>query len=441
MKNFKWQAVRLLCFAILTVLCVAGVAVAEEPMRLNLEQTVIKALENNPSIEAARASERASQESTKAALGGFGPKLTSTYGYTRLDHDNVVSEEDVWKGSLTVTQNLFTGFKVLSTYQRTKLQEESAGYSKLNVELSLILNVQENFINLLVARENVRSAQDSVERLASQLKITRAFYDVGLQPRIDVLRAEVNLSDAERKLVTAENSLATQQARLNTLLNLPLEANVDYEGVLNFMDFTQGLEQSLEEAARNRPDMNIARKAVKIAMEDLDITQSVFYPQVSASFTGSRQGNSPKINGSPIVDTEFANWQAGVNMSWELFSSGTTYFASQAGKQNISSLKSTEANTWQEATFEIQSRHLSITEAAKRIKVAQKTVESAKEAFRMAQARYQAQVGTNTDVLDAQADLTSAEASLTQAMGDYMIAIARVYNSTGRKNPGLSNGQ
>lgn len=51
----------------------------------------------------------------------------------------------------------------------------------------------------------------------------------------------------------------------------------------------------------------------------------------------------------------------------------------------------------------------------------------------MAVARYQAQVGTNTDVLDAQSDLSSAEASLITARGDYMISVASLYNATGSK--------
>jgi outer membrane protein TolC len=55
----------------------------------------------------------------------------------------------------------------------------------------------------------------------------------------------------------------------------------------------------------------------------------------------------------------------------------------------------------------------------------------------MALARYQAQVGTNIDVLDAQAQLTQSEADLTQALSDYQIALARIFVSMGDKNPGL----
>lgn len=429
--------------ALLFAACVMTVpAQAEETMTYDLEATVLKALKDNPSIEAARSASLGAEEGRKAARGAFGPSLSTSYSYTYNDHkktyrDRPISDDDYYTWTNTIKQPIFTGFNLLSTYQRAELTKESTDLTKNRTELDLILNVQENFINLLIARENVRSAQATVDRLASQLKVTQAYYDVGLQPRIDVLRAEVQLSDAENSLLQAENTRETQRARLNTLLNLPLDAQVDYTGELTTMPVPMDLETSLNTAAKDRPDLLIARKAIEIAMKDLKITESDFYPQVSASFNWSSMGDHPDVKGSDFAETEFSEWYAKGTVSWELFSWGTTYYASQQAKQTISQLKAEEANTWQEALYEIKSRHLSIAEAAKRIKVAQKTVASAQEAYRMALARYQAQVGTNNDVLDAQADLSSAEASLTKAQGDYMIAIARLYNAVGEKNPGL----
>ncbi len=440
---FIGKYVRAFLPALLIVSLLAVAAHAEEGMTFDLEATVLKALKDNPSIESARASALGAEEGRKSARGAFGPKLSTSYSYTYKDHkknnrDNPVYDNDYYTWTTSVTQPIFTGFNLLSTYQKAELTKESAELTKDNTELGLILNVQENFINLLIARENVRSAQATVDRLASQLKVTQAYYDVGLQPRIDVLRAEVQLSDAENSLLQAENTRETQQARLNTLLNLPLDANVQYMGELTYMPTPLDLETSLSVASKDRPDLRIARKAIEIAAKDLKIAQSSFYPQVSGSFNWSKMGDHPDVDGSDYARTESSEWYATGTVSWELFSWGTTYYASQQAKQTIAQLKAAEANTWQEALYEIKSRHLSIAEAAKRIKVAQKTVTSAQEAYRMALARYQAQVGTNNDVLDAQADLSSAEASLTSAQGDYMIAIARLYNAVGEKNPGLT---
>ena len=134
----------------------------------NLEQAVLKALQDNPSIRAAKAGDLAAEESRKAARGGFGPSLTGSYGYLKSDHDKprrdfVQYEDNLYTLGVNLTQPLFTGFNVLSTYQKAALEKEQAAAQVDNAELQLILLVQENFLQLLAARENQRSAADQLE--------------------------------------------------------------------------------------------------------------------------------------------------------------------------------------------------------------------------------------------------------------------------------------
>ncbi|SIN88400.1 TolC family protein [Halodesulfovibrio marinisediminis] len=405
-----------------------------------LKEAVEKALADNPSIEAARRGATSAEESRKAARGAFGPALSTTYAASHTDN-SVFNNHSTYQWAVDVTQPIFTGFRILATYNSAALNAQSQDLALSQAELNLIFLVQQNFINLLSARENVESAKDSVERLASQLKVAQAFYDVGLKPRIDVLRAEAQLSEAEDTLISAQNEVVIQEARLNTLLNLPVNAHINYKGELAYFPFEQPLEVSLDTAAHYRPDILIARKATEISQENVTIAASEFYPQIQGKLEWTKNGDSPEVNGfdNDGNPTPLSETTVGATASWSLFSWGTTYFATTSAKQTVMSNKASEASTWQEAAFEVKSRYLNIINAAKRIKVAEKTVAAAEEAYRMAVARYQAQVGTNTDVLDAQADLSSAEASLITARGDYMISVASLYNATGRKVPGLTS--
>jgi len=104
----------------------------------------------------------------------------------------------------------------------------------------------------------------------------------------------------------------------------------------------------------------------------------------------------------------------------------------------VDQMRADEETLRLDAQYDVKSRHLKIAEAAKRIKVSRKAVEQGKEGYRMAVARYQAQVGTNTDVLDAQSRLTSAEADLTSALADYQLALANLYVSMGEENIALT---
>lgn len=404
-----------------------------------LKEAVLKALADNPSIEAARRGATSAEETRKSARGAFGPALATNYGWT-YSKPSLNGSQHNYQWAVEVAQPIFTGFNILATYNSAALTAESQELALSLAELNLIFLVQQNFINLLTARENVESAKDSVERLASQLKVAQAFYDVGLKPRIDVLRAEAQLSESENTLISAQNTVVIQEARLNTLLNLPVNAHINYKGELAYFPFEQPLEVSLDTAAHYRPDILIARKATEISQEQVTVAASDFYPQVSGTVRWLKNGDGIEVNGYSrrTILTPLARTQVGAQASWSIFSWGTTYFATTSAKQTVLSNKASEANTWQEAAFEVKSRYLNIINAAKRIKVAEKTVAAAEEAYRMAVARYQAQVGTNTDVLDAQADLSSAEASLISARGDYMISVASLYNATGTKVPGLT---
>jgi len=439
--NMKHFAARLALAALLT-LAVAGAAQAATVY--NMQQAVEKALADNPTMQGARFDLLGAEAGRKSARGSFLPSATVTYGYTRYDHNqpntgSPTYDADHWAATLNLHQDLFTGWNILSTYQKAQLTEENTKATLNNTELALVASVQQNFLGLLKGREDVRSAQDSVTRLREQLKVTQAFFDVGLKPRLDVLQAEVDLATAEDTLLTAQNSVDTQIVRLNTLLGLEHDADVDYEGSLAYQPFTLSLEDVLAKAYKDRPDLEIANRAVEIGVKDKKITDSAFYPQLAADFNWSSFGDDPSASGDSYATTEYSEWTVGVTASWTFWEWGKTYYASEQAAQSVKSLLMSADNTRQEATYEVKSNYLSLGNAKESIRVNKKALEAAQESYRMAVARYQAQVGTNTDVLDAQASLTSAEASLTAALANYEIALSNLFVSIGEKNTALTS--
>ncbi|CAK7009378.1 MAG: hypothetical protein DELT_00382 [Desulfovibrio sp.] len=407
-----------------------------------MKTAVTRALEENFSVQAAQEAAKAAESGRLSARGGFGPSLGSSYDYQRRQHRVAAGasreqDKDLFTWKLWLRQNVFSGFATLNSYQKSVLEKENAQYGIAKARLELIGTVQENFLRLLQAAENKRSAEDSLSRLKSQLKVTRAFYEVGLKPSLDVLQAEVDVATAEDSLLQTINAYETQLSRLNTLLVLPVEADIAYEGSLAYIPFTRTFEECLQTAYNKRPDLVMAGKAVSIADKDVSIARSEFYPKINAEGSWSTQGDSFKAGGSENLPERFNAWGFNITGEWTAFSSGTTYYDVRQAKQNKSRMAAEEMNLKQEVAHEVKSRLLKIGEAAKRIKVAQKGLEQAKAAYRMADALYQAQVGIFIDVLDAQAKLTQAEATLTGAQADYLTAISSLHVAIGEENPAL----
>ncbi|WP_316900066.1 TolC family protein [Pseudodesulfovibrio indicus] len=405
----------------------------------DLERCVTRALKANPSMTGIRAQLQGAQFGENSALGKFGPALKGTYGYTYYDRKYTSSNEhNDWVGSLNLTQPVFTGFNLLAGWQKSKLNKESTAAQLTNVELTLVESVQSNFLSLLKARMDVKSAEDSVARLESQLKVTTAFYDVGLRPKAEVLDAEVDLATAKQELLRARNNVFTQEAQLNTLLNIPIESDVQYVGELKFIPFDLSLRDCLTRAYANRPDLIIGQKSVDMAQKDVTMAESSFYPQVDATWDYVNRGEDPGLNGGGAYSERASEyWTAGVGASMDIFQWGSDYYNSRQFAQVVKQMEAELENTRLNAGFEVKRSLLNIQEAADRISVAQKSVVAAEEAYRMAVARYQAQVGTNTDVLNAQERLTFAEAQLSQALADYGTAVSALYVAMGEKNLGL----
>ena len=122
---------------------------------------------------------------------------------------------------------------------------------------------------------------------------------------------------------------------------------------------------------------------------------------------------------------------------WDVFQWGTTYYADKQYGWLVTKTRYEEEQLKLDVGYEIKTRLLDVREAEKRIAVASKSVAQATEAYHVALAQYQEQVGTNFDVLNASANLTAAQASLTGAKADYLTALSQLYVAMGEYRPDL----
>ena len=413
--------------------------------RIGMSDAVEHALRFNPGLGAQEAESRSSEEGRKSARGAFGPRLGLSYSATKTESKRDPSatmgtknpKMGVYSWGVEVTQPIFQGFRLLSTYQKAALQADSDKASLRKAELDMTEQVQTAFLEYLKAGENTRSMRDSLTRLREQLRIAQAYFEVGLSPRLDVLQAEVDVSEAESLLIEAENTQATTLAKLNTLLGFDATAVNTYTGTLKEVGFRYTLEQCLELAYRQRPDLYVAQKAVEIARKSQKEVQSDYYPQIEGYYSMTQSGNTPGMQRSGENGSHVTNWEVGAQATWNVFEWGTTYYADKQAGWQVTKMRYEQENLKLEVGYDIKSKYLAVQEARKRIAVAQNSVAQATEAYNVALARYHEHVGTNFDVLDASANLTSAQSSLTGAKADYLTALSQIYVAMGEYHPDL----
>ena len=426
--------------AISTVL--AGILFLPLPVKagevFSMEAAVMRALEKNPDIENAHYSLQAAESSKKAARSSFGPSVSASYGYTRYSEERSGRERNATTAAVKLSQPLFTGFNLLNSLQKAELQEERQALQLESQKLAVAGDVQEAFISYLKAQESVKSAQRSLKRAKVQLDMASTAVRIGLRPRLDVLQAEVDVAQQEAQLIKHENDRAVWLTRLNTLLAMPADADADYQGSLSVYPFEGTLEACFQKAMDQRPDLLMARKAVEIALKDLGITRSAFWPQVSLNAAWNTSGSTLKAAGSRNSKTGYADAEGGVSISWTLFNSGKRWFLNEQGERQVKALEAAVRSSINNCAYTVRSNLLSAQDAYRSVQVSSRAVTRAKESYEDARMRYELQSGSWLDLLTAQEALSNAELSEISSRANCLLALSKLYKNMGELRPDLT---
>ena len=406
----------------------------------SMESAVERALRKNPDVESARFTVQAAESARKAARSDFGPTLDASYSYSRYSKDRPSRyEPNVTTMTLQASQPLFTGFNLLNSYQKAVLEEERQALQLESQRLTVTADVQEAFVSYLKAEASISSTHRSLERARAQLDMAKTAWNIGLRPRLDVLQAETDLAKTEALLIKYENDRNVWLTRLNTLLDLPPDAAVEYKGDLDLTPFRRTLEACLRQALEHRPDLLMARKSVEMAFKDLGIAKSLFWPQVSAIVGWSTTGSHLDAAGSKYTQKDYSYGEIGLSINWTLFSSGKRVYLTQQARRQISALEAAVRSSVNNCAYAVRSSLLSTQDAYRSVKVSQRAVVSARESYADAKMRYEIQSGSYLDLLTAQSALSDAELAEISSRADCLIALSQLYETMGELHPDLQD--
>ena len=272
----------------------------------------------------------------------------------------------------------------------------------------------DGYFSLLQAGNMENLYQDSVNQLEEHLKNVQAQYDVGVVAKVDVLRSEVSLANAQQQLIQATNNYDVAEASLNKIIGTSLDTTLKLKDSLQYTPYENDMQYCLDYASMNRAELEQSRLAVDAAKGAVKVAKSGFLPKVTASATESWGGS-----GSNWPGDDKENWSVGIGATMNIFDSGVTLSKVHAAEEKLLQAEETYRDTVNSVELEVRSNYLGLREAEKRISTTQVAVAKAEEDFHIAQVRYMAGVGTNLDVIDAQVALTEAKTNFVNALYDY----------------------
>lgn len=402
---------------------------------LNLEKAVHMALVNNSSVKISAAELNAAKAQKDQALGARWGDITLSHDIAQGGYYNPNSAygqygpHSTYGTQITLSFPLYTGGQLEGAIEKARKNYLSYRYALEGSYQSAKLNATTGYYDVLQASNTVTLCKETVDRLADHLKNAQAQFDVGVVAKIDVLRSQVELASAQQSLTKAENAYDLAISNLDNVIGLPLSTKLNLNEGLEYKPYNNTMDNCLTYAMTNRPAVHQAEAAVDMAKAAQKIANAGNLPTVGIGATQAWAGSGLRDNSWPGLKND--NWQVGVSVSMNIWDYGVTAAKVAEAKANVVKAQETYRQTTDSVQLSVRNNYLSLREAEKRISTSSVAVAQAEEDYKIAQIRYQAGVGTNTDVIDASVSLTNAKNNYIQALYDYNTARAELEQAMG----------
>lgn len=402
---------------------------------LNLPKTVQMALDYNRDIKNSQYALKKAEYAINQAQAGKKPTVDYNFGAQRSRATDAAtysraaslmgganSVSNAFSNGISVNIPLYTGGLVEGQIDVAKLGKTNAQEEILRVEQATKYSAIEGYYGLLAYQELQGVYHEAVDNLQGHLDNVQAQYNVGTKAKVDVLSSDVSLANAKTTAITADNNVAVAESNLNNILGLPLETKLNLaDHQLPFDTYNISLQEATDYAMKYRPEVLQAAIAVQETERNIDIADAGNKPTVA--ITG---GNDWADNTFPGIDANKRSWKVAAGVTYNFYDGGATKAKVNQAKQDLLVARETEQKIREAVQLEVKQAYLNIRSAAQKVEETQTVVDQARENYRIQNIRYQAGVGINLDVLDAQLSLNEAQVNHIQALYDYNVGIAKL---------------
>jgi OMF family outer membrane factor len=402
---------------------VAG-ASAPNARTLTLEAAWRGASQGNPSLVAARQAMEAAQAGLDGALATRLPFLTAEA--TALNPNGTPVSNA--RGSLVLGYDLDTHGARDARIRSGDLGLKLARVALARASQNLRYEVAAAYYDLQGALEQVRIARLNVSNGKTTVSDAVAQREAGDATEFDVQRAKVLLAAAEQGLAEAQAGLTIAQRGLVRLLGAdPRNAFLPAAGVEAVKDWSAGLEASIAQALTRRPELvqrdleqQLARASAQAALSARGLQSNVFVSSDAAVVAPGLGGGA--FGGLPASP----DYTVGARASWLLVDWGANGWLARQAELGGDVARSLRRDAELQIRLEVEQAYASLTAARANIRTAEMGLGVARLGLASARLRFKGGVGTQTDVLLAQADMIQAEGNRVKALIGFNKAVAQL---------------
>lgn len=453
----------------------AAEQIREQSRPVTLTQAINVALANNTDIKRSLLSLETADEEVRIAWSEVLPEIEGSAAYTRnleipvnfvparffdpnADPDELVplqfGTDNNWNGGFSVSQTLFRGEAIVGI-SSAKLFKAAQAENMRATSQQIVTETRIAYYNVLIAEEQLRLQEATVERLQENLKENRARQRAGMLDEYDVLQVEVQLSNEEPLLTEARYAVRQAYRELLLTMGLPVELDIQVQG--NMGEFDIVAESADTEANENikkvdqltpysyeankdlmdiatdlRGDIRVLDKQNELKNREIRAIKSRFLPTLSANYNlnwAAAEAGPPDFFGTE--ETRARSQTIMLNLTVPLFQG-----FERTANLNIAKIEKRDLELQQEdairsAKNEIQAAKESLNQAIETSTAREKALEQAREGYRRARSRLENGIGSQLDLTNAEFQLRQAEMNYAQMVFNYLSAKAQYDQAIG----------
>ncbi len=400
--------------------------------KLSLPLAIDLALRNSPAT-------RATWEAARAAAAEVGSQRSQLYPELNVTGTAQRQKGTVGGGQLSFQQTTlvpaldlawllldFGGRRADVAEARESLV--AANFTHNQEIQDAILEVSQAFYQYVSARALRDAAQADLEGARANLDAAERRHDAGLATIADVLQAKTAVSTAQLSLLTIEGEMNVIRGALATAMGLPADIPVDAEPLdedVPVVAASQGIEQMLDRALANRPDLLAARARSRAAAQRIAQERSEGLPTLGFASNANRL-----YYRTPDRDPA-NNYAASLLVRVPLFSGFEHHYDVARARAEAAEERARTDDLANDVQLEVWTSYYNLQTAAQRYATSQDLLAAADESAKVAAGRYQEGVGSILDLLAAQSALANARAQRVLARADWLLALSRLAHDTG----------
>lgn len=408
--------------------------VIEGSVQKNVDMTLDKCLEialgNNPQINAAFQDILASDARIKQVWANYFPQLSWQTGYTRIRQ---LQLSDVFGKNLTFNYYILGQITLQQMLYDFGVTQNQATIKRLDYEgykatltgtiNNVIYQTKDAYFALLLALENKRVAEDTVHKFELFYDQAKAFYKIGMNPKVDVTIAEANLSNAKLKLIQADNAVNLAIAQLNNVMGVPFIDKYNVQERLDYAPVNIDLNKAVDIAREARPELKVAELKVESAKQTVKLVKKSYFPTLSVEGQYQRGGRSWDSN---------YGYNFGGYLNFPTVNGMLIRNEIKEAKYLYDKELANAVNTQNQIYLEIQNAYLTLTEKKAQIPVAILQVKQAKENYELSYGRYRVGEASPVELRDAQVTYQEAQLAYYNTLYQYNSSKAALEKAIGK---------